>query len=162
MADISDILENIRDNDSAREFTFKKAVSRSYYANTPAGQDLFNVDLYESHAPGAPTGAAAPASPLVPGQSYTVKQLQLANLYKPAFEDNKNAGKGIRLTVAGGLMALILGAGSCVMENDNAPHVYGYGRHVSTTSAKDVFKGMAVVSGGIAALAAAYAAMKKK
>lgn len=162
MADISDILENIRDNDNAKQYVFKKAVSKSYYANTTPGQDLFIVDLYESHAPGAPTGAAAPASPLVPGQSYTVKQLQLANLYKPAFEDNKNAAKGFKLGVAGGLLALILGAGSCAMENDCTPHTYGYGRHVSTTSAKDVFKGMAVISGGIAALAAAYGLMKKK
>jgi len=167
MADITDILETIRDNEKAAEFVFKKAVSKGYYANTPAGQDLFNVDLHESHAPGAPRrGPGAAVSPPVAGQPYTVKQLQLANLYKNEYENNeksnKIAGKALRLGVGSGLIALILGIGSCVMSDDEVPRAYGYGRHVSTTSPKDAFKGLAVGAGGLAALAAAYGLAKRK
>ncbi len=176
MAEITDILEKVRDEDNAKQFTFKKAVSRGLYANTPAGEALFNTHLYESHAPGAapavaPAGGpapgwggapAGPAFPLVAGQAYTTRQLELANIYKPNFESNKAAGKAFRLGIGGGLIALILSIGSCVMDDNEAPRVYGYGRHVSTTSPKDAFKGLAIGAGGLSALALAYGLMKRK
>lgn len=176
MAEITDILEAVRDDDKAKQFTFKKAVSRGLYANTPTGEVLFNQHLYESHAPGAapagaPAGGPAPgwggtptgsAFPLVAGQAYTTRQLEFANLYKSAFGDNQIAGKALRGAVAGGLIALILGISSCVMDDNEVPRTYGYGRHVSTTSAKDAFKGLAVGAGGLSALAALYGMMKRK
>jgi hypothetical protein len=176
MADISDILEEIRDNDKVSELVFKKAVKKGYYANTDPGKEIYTLDLYESHAPGAaaPAAGAPPASPLVSGQPYTTKQLQLAKLYKKEYEENekknkdneesnKSAVKGFKFATMGAVTAAVLAFGSCMMDNDKPRHYMWSNREIEQpVDAKNTYKGIATILGAGALIAAAYGITKKK
>ncbi len=149
MADISDILEEIRDNDKVSELVFKKAVKKGYYANTDPGKEIYTLDLYESHAPGAaaPAAGAPPASPLVSGQPYTTKQLQLAKLYKKEYEENEKKNKDNEES-----------------NKSAVPRHYMWSNREieQPVDAKNTYKGIATILGAGALIAAAYGITKKK
>jgi hypothetical protein len=162
MADITDVLAHIRNSGRAQDQVFEKAVNKGYYAKTPAGRDLYNVDLNETNAPGSPPGAAL-GSPLVPGQPYTTKQLQLANLYKEDFESNQTAAKGFKLSLAGMVTAGILALGSCFVDDDKPRHYMWSKREIEQpVDTKNAYKGIATMLAAGAFIAGAIGYMKRK
>lgn len=162
MADISDVIKAIRDSDRASAQVFEKAANSGLYPNTRAGRDDYNVDLFMVALNPTPAGTPSHRE-IVPGQNYTARQLQLAQIYQSNFDSNQSASKGFKLGLAGIVTAGILALGSCFIDDEKPRHYAWSKRQIEEpVDAKDTFKGLATILGAGALIAAAFGYMKRK